>query len=145
MGNYLIGLLLLCSALAAQALTTAERLDQLEQSRVLLSKEIEVTNLQAELNKARGEMGISPADGVGSALSLIKITGLASKPEAVFLYGGYRIVADKGDMVIPNVKITSVSQSYVVLRDITTGQENVLWLSAPEPTTSTTNSPVPGQ
>lgn len=130
MAKYWVSLLLMCAALCAQALTTVERLDQLEESRVLLSKEIEVANLQAQLNKAQGDVGVRPSGAVGSALTLIKVMGLATQPEAVFMYGGYRIVAEKGGMVIPNVQITSVTQSYVVLKDVTTGKENVLWLSA---------------
>jgi hypothetical protein len=145
MVNYIIGMMLLFCAWIAQAATTAERLDQLEQSRVLLTKEIEVANLQAQLNKAQGEVGIRPNSDVGSALSLIKITGLASKPEAVFLYGGYRIVADKGDMVIPNIQILSVNQSYVVLKDITSGKESILWLSADTSSSTTTTTPTPTQ
>lgn len=129
MANYFIILVLVCSAFLAQAQTTVERLDQLDQSRVLLEKEIQVANLKAELDKANGDMGVRSSSSVGANLNLIKIAGLATKPEAVFLYGGYRIVADKGDMVIPNVQITSVNQSYVVLRDITSGKESVLWLS----------------
>lgn len=140
MAKYIFTLLLLGSALAASALTTAEKLDQLEQSRVLLSKEIEVANLQAELNKAQESVGVRPNGEVGSALSLIKITGLASKPEAIFLYGGYRIVAKKSEMVIPNVQITSVNQSYVMLKDVTSGKESVLWLSSADQNQNTTNN-----
>lgn len=113
---------------------TVEKLDQLEQSRILLTKEIEVAKLQSDLQKANASIGVNlGANTGGSPLSLIKINGLASRPQAVFLYGGYRVVANKGEMVIPNLQIASVSQSYVVLKDITTGKENILWLSSGEP------------
>jgi hypothetical protein len=130
-------LLLSLGILTAQAQPytpgTVEKLDQLEQSRILLTKEIEVAKLQADLQKANAQIGVNlGANTGGSPLSLIKINGLASKPQAVFLYGGYRVVANKGEMVIPNLQIASVSQSYVVLKDITTGKENILWLSSGE-------------
>ncbi len=135
MGKQYGFLFLACCALSAQAAsngpTAVEQLDQLEQSRVLLTKEIEVAKLKADLQKANSDIGVNLGVSTGGTpLSLIKINGLASKPEAVFLYGGYRVVANKGDMVIPNLQISSVSQSYVVLKDITTGKESILWLSS---------------
>jgi hypothetical protein len=142
--HYLIGFLA-CCALSAQAQpytpNTVERLDDLEQNRILLSKELEVVKLQSELQRANASVGVttSGANTGGAPLSLIKINGLASNPEAVFLYGGYRVVARKGGMVIPNLQITGVSQSYVVLKDITTGKENVLWLSAGDTSSPSTD------
>jgi len=143
--QYLMGLLA-CCALSAQAQpytpTTVEKLDDLEQNRILLTKELEVAKLQAELQKANAAVGVTTgANTGGSPLHLIKINGLASNPEAVFLYGGYRVVAHKGGMVIPNLQITAVSQSYVVLKDITSGKENILWLSAEDMTKSDKDKP----
>lgn len=147
MGKYLLGLFLVLGCLIAQAQPytpgTVEQLDQLERERVLLTKQIEVTNLQAELQKANDNVGVTAGTGtnVGSALRLIKISGLASKPEAVFLYGGYRVVAERGSMVIPNIQLSTVTQSYVVLKDITSGKENVLWLSSEDKTKDSTKQP----
>jgi hypothetical protein len=140
MGKYFLGFFLLLGIITAQAQpytpSTVEELDQLERSRVLLSKQLEVAKLQADLQKANEDMGVLHGAGgalqTGSALHLIKVSGLASKPEAVFLYGGYRVVAKRGQMVIPNIQLSSVTQSYVVLKDITNGKENVLWLSSGE-------------
>lgn len=155
MANYLtlVFLMVFC-VLGAQAQpynpSTVQKLDELEQTRIILSKEIEVAKLQAELQKANEQVGLvtgtgaASAAGAGSSLRLIKVAGLASKPEAVFLYGGYRIVAEKGKMVIPNIQMTSVTQSYVVLKDITSGKENILWLSAADKTSEGTNPNNPG-
>lgn len=155
MANYLTLIFLMVACfLTAQAQpynpSTVQKLDELEQTRILLSKEIEVAKLQAELQKANEEVGLvtgtgaaSSAAGAGSSLRLIKVAGLASKPEAVFLYGGYRIVAEKGKMVIPNIQMTSVTQSYVVLKDITSGKESILWLSSADKSQEGTNPPGP--
>lgn len=147
MGKHILMGLLIGAALnvMAQPYTpnTVEKLDDLEQSRILLSKELEVVKLQGELQKANSAVGVTAAGAStgGAPLHLIKINGLANNPEAVFLYGGYRVVARKGGMVIPNLQITGVSQSYVVLKDITTGKENVLWLSSQETLDRADSSP----
>jgi hypothetical protein len=151
MGKYFLGFFLLLGIVAAQAQpytpSTVEELDQLERSRILLSKQLEVAKLQADLQKANENIGVLHGAGgalqTGSALHLIKVSGLASRPEAVFLYGGYRVVAKRGQMVIPNIQLSSVTQSYVVLKDITNGKENVLWLSSGEETNPATSSQNP--
>lgn len=146
MAKYFLGFLLLVGFVMAQAQpytpSTVQQLDQLEQNRIILSKELEVANLQGQLQKANEAVGVATnPTGVGAALRLIKISGLASKPEAVFLYGGFRVTASKGGMVIPNVQLVSLTQSYAVLRDITSSKESILWLSAQEKTAQTTGTP----
>ena len=151
MAKYYLGFFLLLGSLVAQAQPytpgTVEQLDQLERERVILSKQLEVTKLQADLQKANESVGVLNGAGgsihTGSALHLIKVSGLASKPEAVFLYGGYRVVAQRGGMVIPNIQLSSVTQSYVVLKDIVSGKENVLWLSAEDKSNPTNNPSQP--
>ena len=145
MAKYFLGFFLLVATIMAQAQpytpSTVQQLDQLEQNRIILSKQLEVANLQGQLQKANEEVGVTTnPTGVGAALRLIKISGLASKPEAVFLYGGYRVTANKGGMVIPNVQLVSVTQSYAVLRDITSSKESVLWLSAEDNSSTGTSN-----
>jgi len=111
-----------------------EQLDDLERKRAILAKKIDVAKLQTELRDLIQAGGGAIQFGAfgdlsQSALSLIKVSGLEKKPQAVFEYGSFRIIAAKNDIVLPNIKMVGVTKSYVVLKDITTGRENLLWLS----------------
>lgn len=111
-----------------------DTMDKLDQQKVLLQKQLDVTKLQNDLNQALGAGGalstVNAADLKSENLRLVKITGLESAPQAVFLYNGYRLVADKGEMVLPTVQLRTVTTSHVTLKDLKTGQESILWLTA---------------
>lgn len=113
---------------------TVEQLDNLERQRVILEKQLEVSKLRQELNETQGNAGgsqvVAAADLQSSSLHLIKVIGLANKPKAIFLYNGFRLSAEKGQDVIPNVVLKNVSDTYVTLTDTTTGQDNIVWLSS---------------
>lgn len=136
--NILIGMLSLCVVSVAMADSTVQELDDLERQRVILQKQLEISKLQQQINGATSTMVMPAAtpsvvateDMVTSSLRLIKVVGMASKPKAVFLYNGYRLSAERGDMVLPNIEIRNVNETYVLLKDTTTGKESVLWLSA---------------
>lgn len=119
-----------------------DTMDKLDQQKVLLQKQLDVTNLQNDLNEALGAGGalssVNAADLKPENLRLVKITGLESAPQAVFLYNGYRLVADKGEMVLPTVQLRSVTTSHVTLKDLKTGQESILWLTADNTNTAAT-------
>jgi type IV pilus biogenesis protein PilP len=138
-------LILLGSALGVTAFAqpynnaTVDELDLLERQRILLQKQLEVARLESELRDTMTAGGVAPTVAtdtmVTSALSLVKVTGMEKSPQAVFSYGGYRIVTARGEMVLPNVQVKSVDATHVVLRDVTTGKESIMWLSnASKPT-----------
>lgn len=118
---------------AQSADPTVDTLDKLERQRLILQKQLEVSKLQEELNKSRqtgGTSQIVPTEDLNTAaLSLVKIMGLSSKPTAIFLYNGYRLTAQKDKMVLPTVQVRAINENYVVLKDIQTGKESILWLS----------------
>lgn len=127
-----------CFAVTAFAQTytqgAVEELDGLDREKAILEKQVAVAKLQTELRDliqaGGGAIRLGTfGDLTQSALSLVKVSGLERKPQAVFEYGGFRILANKNDIVLPNIKMVGVTKSYVVLKDITTGQENLLWLS----------------
>ncbi len=114
-----------------------DALDQLDRQRVLLEKQLEVVKLEGELRDALSTTGatnvVDTEEMQTSALNLIKVTGLEKKPQAVFTYGGYRIVTAKGEMVLPNIQVSGVEPTHVILKDVTTGKESLLWLSTANP------------
>ncbi len=128
-----LGLLLSLGSQSQAGDSTIDQLDQLERQRVILEKRLEVTKLQKELSDTQGQSvasSIVPTENLQAAsLNLIKIVGMASKPKAVFLYNGYRLTAERGEMVLPNVQLHNVSDTYVMLKDTTSGKESVVWLS----------------
>lgn len=121
------------------------KLDMLDQQKTLLQKQIDVVNLKNDLTTALGEGGslstVDTADLKPEYLKLVKITGLESAPQAVFLYNGYRLVADKGEMVLPTVQLRAVTASHVTVKDLKTGQESILWLTAETAAPAKTETP----
>lgn len=119
---------------------TVQQLDDLEQQRVILQKQLEISKLQKEINDNNGAAAQASAAAsptvvatenlVATQLQLIKVVGLASQPRAVFLYNGYRLSGERGQMILPNIQVRNINETYVLLKDTTTGQESVLWLSA---------------
>jgi hypothetical protein len=122
-----------CSLMASAEDTTVDQLDNLERQRVVLEKQLEVSKLQGELNESEGKSNVSPVvateDLQSSSLHLIKVVGLASKPKAIFLYNGFRLSAESGQKVLPNVDLKNVTDTYVTLTDTKTGKDSILWLS----------------
>ncbi|MFI4956242.1 MAG: hypothetical protein ACHQAX_03435 [Gammaproteobacteria bacterium] len=135
MVKYLVVLSVLLAQVAF-ADDTVDQLDQLERQRVILQKQVEISKLQQEMVAASPPAPAPTAavtattDLATSSLQLIKVVGMAAKPKAVFLYNGYRLSAERGEMVLPNIQIRNVTETYVLLKDTTTGKESVLWLSA---------------
>jgi type IV pilus biogenesis protein PilP len=135
MVNFLVILSVLVASVA-YADDTVDQLDQLERQRVILQKQVEISKLQQEISASAPppppvSAAVTPmADLATSSLQLIKVVGLATKPKAVFLYNGYRLSSERGDMVLPNIQLRNVTDTYVLLKDTTTGKESVLWLSA---------------
>lgn len=136
----LLGMLVCCISVSvfAQAYdeATITNLDKLERQRISLQKQLEVVRLEAELKDIMSKSGLSSAiatdDMLASALSLIKVTGLESNPQAVFLYSGYRLLSTKGEMVLPNLQVRKIESTHVVLKDVKSGKESILWLSKDE-------------
>src|SRR5271163_1583306 len=132
----IMALLVMAAQGFAQTLdpTTVDKLDDLDRKKVLLVKQIEVVTLenglQAALGKGNTLSTVNAADLKSENLRLIKITGLESAPQAVFLYNGYRLVAEKGGMVLPTVQLRTVTPSHVTVKDVKTGQESILWLTS---------------
>ncbi len=139
MANNIKKPVMLCSILSTVAFAqpydanTVDELDMLERQRILLQKQLEVAQLESSLSEALASSGATRVVGkdnmITSALNLVKVTGLAKNPEAIFTYGGYRIVTRKGEMVLPNIQVSTIDTTHVVLKDVTTGKESVLWLS----------------
>lgn len=138
MVKYVVMLGMFMLAASTYADDTVDQLDELERQRVILQKQVEISKLQTELNAASPPPPppadtspvVATEDLATSSLQLIKVVGMATKPKAVFLYNGYRLSAERGEMVLPNIQIRNVNETYVVLKDTTTGKESVLWLSA---------------
>lgn len=148
MVKYVLAMVLLAMALQASAQsvnpTVVDKLDSLDQQKVLLQKELEVAKLQNDLQMAQNKSGASStvetADLKSENLRLIKITGLESAPQAVFLYNGYRLVADKGEMILPTVQLRVVTASHVTVKDVKTGKESILWLTSENTSSSSSDS-----
>lgn len=112
-------------------------LDCKDQEIALKEKIKQVESLNLDIAKTRNELsaaggGGSPSNGENiepEYLKLIKITGLESAPKVVFSYNGYRLVADKGEMIFPTLQLRSVSASRVMVKDVKNGQEYTLWLN----------------
>lgn len=123
---------------------TVTELDQLERQRVLLQKQLDVVQLEGDLRNALSASGATRVVGTDdltmSALNLVKVVGLAKSPQAIFTYGGYRIVTEKGEMVLPNIQVSTVDTTHVVLKDVTTGKESILWLSTEDQNTASSGS-----
>jgi hypothetical protein len=122
--------------------TVIEKMDDLDRQKILLVKQIEVVTLENGLQSALGKGNtlstVKAADLTSTNLRLIKITGLETAPQAVFLYNGYRLVAEKGGMVLPTVQLRTVTPSHVTVKDVKTGEESILWLTAENHGGSTT-------
>ena len=139
--TFLLGGVLSTTAFAqAYDASTVDELDQLERQRVLLEKQLGVVELEGALRDALAASGATRVVGTGdlttSALNLIKVVGLEKSPQAVFTYGGYRIVTEKGEMVLPNIQVSGVDTTHVILKDVTTGKESILWLSTDDTTSA---------
>lgn len=140
MVNYMIMLALLTVSLQGWTQNVepnlVDELDTLDQEKTLLLKKVEVAKLQNDLQvvtrKSDAASTVEVANMKPENLRLIKVTGLESEPQAVFLYNGYRMVANKGEMVLPSVQLRVVTATHVTIKDVRTGKESTLWLSSDE-------------